>query len=96
MLRMVPSLGLFQMSPIFLPLIILLLKRMRLCHIPKDKDTLGQSQAIPGQIGLEHRIGGLEKGEDGGVSYDPENHEEMSLLRAKVAGISKLEPIEIW
>ena len=36
-----------------------------------------------GQIGLEHRIGGLEKGEDGGVSYDPENHEEMSLLRAK-------------
>ena len=64
----------------------------------RDKDTLARSQAIPGQIGLEHRIGGLEKGEDGGVSYDPENHEEMSLLRAhKVAGISKsLDPIEIY
>ena len=56
----------------------------------RNKETLARSQAIPGQVGLEHRIGGLEKGEDGGVSYDPENHEEMSHLRAqKIAGISK-------
>ena len=41
------------------------------------KETLADP-TIPGQVGLEHRIGGLEKGEDGGVSYDPENHEEMS------------------
>lgn len=63
----------------------------------RNKETLARSQAIPGQVGLEHRIGGLEKGEDGGVSYDPENHEEMSLLRAqKVAGISKtFDPIHI-
>ena len=46
--------------------------------------------------GLEHRIGGLEKGEDGGVSYDPDNHEEMSHLRAqKVEGIAKsFDPIK--
>jgi 2-oxoglutarate ferredoxin oxidoreductase subunit alpha len=63
----------------------------------RDPKTLARSQAIPGQAGLEHRIGGLEKGEDGGVSYDPDNHEEMSLLRAqKIEGISKsLNPIEI-
>jgi 2-oxoglutarate ferredoxin oxidoreductase subunit alpha len=63
----------------------------------RNKETLARSQAIPGQVGLEHRIGGLEKGEDGGVSYDPENHEEMSHLRAqKVGGISKsLGPTKI-
>ena len=63
----------------------------------RDPKTLARTQAIPGQVGLEHRIGGLEKGEDGGVSYDPDNHEEMSHLRAqKVAGIAKsLGPIEI-
>ena len=43
----------------------------------KDPQTLARTQAIPGQ-GLEHRIGGLEKSEDGGVSYDPENHEKMT------------------
>ena len=56
----------------------------------RDPETLARTQAIPGQFGLEHRIGGLEKGEDGGVSYDPENHEEMTHLRAqKIAGICK-------
>ena len=63
----------------------------------RDPQTLARTQAIPGQVGLEHRIGGLEKAEDGGVSYDPENHEEMTHLRAqKIAGISKtLAPIEV-
>jgi 2-oxoglutarate ferredoxin oxidoreductase subunit alpha len=63
----------------------------------RNAETLARTQAIPGQVGLEHRIGGLEKGEDGGVSYDPENHEDMSHLRSdKISGISKsLAPIEI-
>ena len=56
----------------------------------RDPETLARTQAIPGQPGLEHRIGGLEKAEDGGVSYDPENHENMTHLRAdKINGIAK-------
>ena len=63
----------------------------------RDPETLARTQAIPGQAGLEHRIGGLEKSEDGGVSYDPENHEKMSQLRAdKVNGIAKsYDPIAV-
>jgi 2-oxoglutarate/2-oxoacid ferredoxin oxidoreductase subunit alpha len=40
--------------------------------------------AIPGTPGLRHRIGGLEK-EDvtGNISYEPENHEHMTRLRAE-------------
>ncbi len=46
--------------------------------------------AVPGTPGLEHRIGGLEKQHgSGGVSYDPENHEKMTKIRAsKIAGIA--------
>jgi len=63
----------------------------------RDPETLARTQAIPGQAGLEHRIGGLEKSEDGGVSYDPENHEKMSQLRAdKINGIAKsYDPISV-
>ncbi len=63
----------------------------------RDAETLARTQAIPGQAGLEHRIGGLEKSEDGGVSYDPENHEKMSQLRAdKINGIAKsYDPIAV-
>jgi 2-oxoglutarate ferredoxin oxidoreductase subunit alpha len=45
---------------------------------------------VPGTPGLEHRIGGLEKQDGtGNISYDPENHERMTHLRAdKVAGIA--------
>ena len=49
----------------------------------RNPETLARTQAIPGQTGLEHRIGGLEKAEDGGVSYDPDNHEKMTHLRAE-------------
>lgn len=49
----------------------------------RDPETLARTQAVPGQAGLEHRIGGLEKNERGAVSYDPDNHEEMSRLRAE-------------
>jgi len=63
----------------------------------RDPKTLARTQAIPGQAGLEHRIGGLEKSEDGGVSYDPENHEHMTHLRAeKVERIAdSLPPLEL-
>ena len=39
--------------------------------------------------GLEHRVGGLEKANiTGSISYDPENHDLMTQLRAqKVAGV---------
>ena len=56
----------------------------------RDEATLARPWAVPGTPGLEHRVGGLEK-EDvtGNVSYDPENHERMTRLRAaKVAGIA--------
>ncbi len=52
----------------------------------RDPETLARTLAIPGQPGLEHRIGGLEKNEEGLVSYDPENHERMTLLRAEKVG----------
>jgi 2-oxoglutarate/2-oxoacid ferredoxin oxidoreductase subunit alpha len=56
----------------------------------RDPDTLARPWAIPGTPGLEHRIGGLEKADvTGNVSYDPENHDLMTRLRAqKVAGIA--------
>jgi len=55
----------------------------------RDPQTLARPWAIPGTPGLEHRIGGLEKAnETGNVSYDPENHDLMTQLRAqKVAGV---------
>jgi 2-oxoglutarate ferredoxin oxidoreductase subunit alpha len=55
----------------------------------RDPVTLARPWAVPGTPGLEHRIGGLEKADEtGGVSYDPDNHELMTHLRAqKVAGI---------
>jgi 2-oxoglutarate ferredoxin oxidoreductase subunit alpha len=56
----------------------------------RDPQTLAREWAIPGTPGLEHRIGGLEKENvTGNVSYDPENHDLMTQLRAqKVAGIT--------
>jgi 2-oxoglutarate ferredoxin oxidoreductase subunit alpha len=56
----------------------------------RDPVTLARPWAVPGTPGLEHRIGGLEKADgSGGVSYDPDNHELMTRLRArKVAGIA--------
>ena len=56
----------------------------------RDETTLARPWAVPGTPGLEHRLGGLEK-EDvtGNVSYNPENHEKMTLLRErKIAGIA--------
>ena len=57
----------------------------------RDPETLARPWAVPGTPGLEHRIGGLEKADIlGNVSYDPENHHKMTLLRAaKIAGIAR-------
>ena len=59
----------------------------------RNEETLARTLAIPGQKGLEHRIGGLEKDEAGSVSYDPENHEEMTQIRNdKIARIADSLP----
>ena len=56
----------------------------------RDPSTLARPWAIPGQPGLEHRVGGLEKdATTGTVSYGPDNHETMTEVRArKIAGIA--------
>jgi 2-oxoglutarate ferredoxin oxidoreductase subunit alpha len=64
----------------------------------RDPETLARPWAIPGTPGLEHRIGGLEKADvTGNISYDPDNHELMTRLRAaKVAGIDRdIPPVEV-
>ncbi len=49
----------------------------------RDAETLARPWAIPGQPGLEHRVGGLEKdATTGNVSYDPDNHETMTHTRS--------------
>jgi 2-oxoglutarate ferredoxin oxidoreductase subunit alpha len=65
----------------------------------RDEKTLARPWAVPGTPGLEHRIGGLEKADiSGNVSYDPDNHHRMQLLRqAKVAGIAgDIPPLEVY
>ena len=63
----------------------------------RDPQTLARTHAIPGQPGLEHRIGGIEKNEKGAISYDPEIHSLMTGLRAaKVAGIAQdIPPLDV-
>ena len=64
----------------------------------RDEETLARPWAIPGTPGLEHRIGGLEKGEGhGNISYDPANHDLMVRTRqAKVDRIANsLPPLEV-
>lgn len=56
----------------------------------RDPATLARAWALPGTPGLEHRIGGIEKDYDSGhISYDPQNHERMTHVRAqKIANIA--------
>ncbi|MEM8998158.1 MAG: 2-oxoacid:acceptor oxidoreductase subunit alpha, partial [Acidobacteriota bacterium] len=64
----------------------------------RDEKTLARQWAVPGTPGLEHRLGGLEKQENtGNVSYDPQNHERMTALRAeKVERVADdLPPLEV-
>ncbi len=65
----------------------------------RNPATLARPWAVPGTAGLEHRIGGLEKADlTGNVSYDPDNHQRMQLLRAaKVAGIANdIPPLDVF
>lgn len=63
--------------------------------LPYLRDERGaRPWARPGTPGLQHRIGGLEKeAGSGNISYDPENHERMTELRAeKVANVAREIP----
>jgi len=57
----------------------------------RNSNTLARKWVKPGTKGMEHRIGGLEKDSiSGNISYDPENHSEMTKLRArKIQNIEK-------
>lgn len=75
-------------------------------HIKNEKflpyvrdEKLSRPWAIPGNIGFEHRIGGLSKEhETGNVSYDPDNNEFMIKLREekieKIADSIPLQKVE--
>lgn len=56
----------------------------------RDPQTLARPWAVPGNPGMEHVIGGLEKaGASGAVCYEAENHATMVQLRHdKVAGVA--------
>ncbi len=48
----------------------------------RDPDTLARPWAVPGMMGFEHRIGGLERSLGAGnISYDGDNHQKMTDLR---------------
>ncbi len=48
----------------------------------RDESTLARPWAVPGTVGLQHRVGGLEKADrTGNISYDPDNHQKMTDLR---------------
>lgn len=56
----------------------------------RDEKTLARVWAKPGTPGLSHRIGGIEKDyNSGNISYEPENHQRMTDIRAaKILGIA--------
>ena len=61
----------------------------------RDKNLV-RRWAIPGTVGLRHRIGGLEKLDvEGTVSTDPLNHQKMSELRNdKVMKVADFIPLQ--
>ncbi len=67
--------------------------------LPYLRDERGvRPWALPGQPGLQHRIGGIEKQDrTGNISYEPLNHEKMVRLRAeKIARIAdRYKPIRL-
>ena len=61
-------------------------------------EDLARPWAVPGTPGLRHRIGGLEKEADtGNISYDAENHERMTRLRAERVDLiaRDIPPLEV-
>lgn len=62
-------------------------------------EKLARGWAFPGKVGLEHRVGGLEKDAvKGSISHDPANHQLMVRTRAaKVARIADYIPEQqVW
>ncbi|MDR0247749.1 MAG: 2-oxoacid:acceptor oxidoreductase subunit alpha, partial [Burkholderiales bacterium] len=61
-------------------------------------ENLARAWVRPGTLGLEHRVGGLEKDFlTGNISHDPINHQRMAEVRAaKVEGVAKdFPPLEV-
>jgi len=60
----------------------------------RDPASFGRPWIVPGMPGLMHRIGGLEKDiRTGNISYEAENHQAMTRLRAdKVASVASFIP----
>jgi 2-oxoglutarate ferredoxin oxidoreductase subunit alpha len=63
----------------------------------RDPDTLARPWVRPGTPGLEHRIGGLERDADtSNISYDPENHDRMTRIRAeRIERIAQFIPEQV-
>jgi 2-oxoglutarate ferredoxin oxidoreductase subunit alpha len=64
----------------------------------KRNERLVREWALPGTVGLEHRIGGLEKRDvTGEVCYDPKNHHHMICTRRKkIDNIAEtIPPLEV-
>ena len=62
-------------------------------------EKLARGWAFPGKVGLEHRVGGLEKDcVKGCISHDPSNHQKMVSTRAaKVAKAADDIPAQtVW
>ena len=59
-------------------------------------EKLARGWAFPGKVGLEHRVGGLEKDcVKGCISHDPSNHQKMTRTRAeKVAKVAEDIPAQ--
>ena len=59
-------------------------------------EKLARGWAFPGKVGLEHRVGGLEKDcVKGCISHDPANHQKMTDTRAaKVAKVAEDIPAQ--
>jgi len=59
-------------------------------------EKLARGWAFPGKVGLEHRVGGLEKDcVKGCISHDPANHQKMTHARAeKVAKVAEDIPAQ--
>jgi len=62
----------------------------------RDPATLARPWAVPGTPSLEHRIGGLERHHvTGNISYDPDNHQQMTNLRLeKIRRIAEDIPLQ--
>jgi 2-oxoglutarate ferredoxin oxidoreductase subunit alpha len=66
------------------------------CIFSRNPETLGRPWGAPGMPGLMYRVGGIEKDlRTGNISYDAQNHQAMTDLRAaKVASVAKFLPAQ--